>query len=473
MKKFWLILAMGMALISVRAQESASIQLLLNNPVTAHANIGVLIKNLTTGQVIDSYRAQNIIPPASTLKTLTTATALEMLGGDFQFTTRIEYSGTIRQGVLYGDLYIYGGCDPTLGNLEDGQGFMHAWVNKIREAGIQRIEGCVMADLSMLDADAMGCGWAWEDIGSYYGMGVMSLAYMDNTMNVVLRSGPVGTVARVMYTVPEVPGLQFENHIRCTTIDYDGAYIHGMPYVMFRYLTGSIPSNLGQFGVKGDIPNPGLLLAQHLDQRLNQMGIHTTNLPSYITEANGVHRTLLFEHKSLPLREIVRRTNMESVNLYAELIYRYLGTRVSVPGTYHNSEMVVRQFWANRGVDITCARLLDGCGLASQNAISATSLVQLMEYMSRSREREAFFQSLPVSGESGTLKSLLRDSPLTGRVHAKSGTITATRNYAGYIQMPNGDEWAFAILISDAHGKAQHIRRVIEQYLLNVYSANQ
>lgn len=472
MKKVWFILVLGMAMGSALAQESKSVQLLLHNPVTAHANIGILVKNLSTGQVIDSYRAQNIIPPASTLKTLTTATALEMLGSDFQFTTRIEYSGVIRQGVLHGDLYIYGGCDPALGNLEDGQGFLYNWVNQIRQAGIQRIEGSVVADMSMLDADAMGCGWTWEDIGSYYGMGVMSLAYMDNTMNVVLRSGPVGSVAQVMYTVPEVPGLQYENHIRCTTIDYDGAFIHGMPYVMFRYLTGSIPSNLGQFGVKGDIPNPGLLLAQHLDQRLNQMGIHTTSLPSYITEANGVNRILLFEHKSLPLREIVRRTNMESVNLYAELIYRYLGTRLGVPGTYHNSEMVVRQFWGNRGVDITSAHLLDGCGLSPQNAISPQSLVQLMEYMSRSKEAEAFYQSLPVSGESGTLKALLRDTRLAGRVHAKSGTISATRNYAGYMEMPNGEKWAFAIMVNEAFGKAQQIRRAIEQYLLDVSSSN-
>lgn len=473
MKKVILIViswAMAWTLSAKSAQSSMHI--FMESPITKYANMGVLLVNLTTGDTLESFRANSVIPPASTLKTLTTATALEILGSQFRFQTTLEYSGYIANGVLYGDLYIHGGCDPTLGNIQDGQGFLNAWVQAIRNAGILRIEGSIVADMSMLDGDATNPGWVWEDIGNYYGMGVMSLAYMDNTMNIILHSGPVGSTANVLYTTPEVPGLQFENHLRCTTIEYDGAYVHGYAYTNLRYLTGAIPSNLGQFGIRGDIPNPGLLLAQHLDKWLDHSGIMTTAEPRYITENDRTARTTVYVHHSMPLEEIIKRTNHESVNLYAETLYRYLGTRIAVPGTLANSEAIVRNYWRNHGVDLTGTKILDGCGLAPQDALSPNSLVQLMTYMNGSKERNAFYNSLPVSGQSGTLRSLLSGTPLEGRVHAKSGTIGGTRNYAGYIDMPNGERWAFAILVNSANGKAVQIKNVIERFLLDVYSRN-
>jgi D-alanyl-D-alanine carboxypeptidase/D-alanyl-D-alanine-endopeptidase (penicillin-binding protein 4) len=93
--------------------------------------------------------------------------------------------------------------------------------------------------------------------------------------------------------------------------------------------------------------------------------------------------------------------------------------------------------------------------------------------MKGSKNAEAFYLSLPVSGESGTLRTFLDGTPLSGRVHAKSGTIMGTRNYAGYISLPNGKEWVFAILINSANGKSRKIMKVIENYLLDVYQTNQ
>lgn len=472
MKKTTFLILMAVYVLTAWARPS-SMHIFEENPVTRYANVGVLIVNLETGDTIDSYRPYNVLPPASTMKTLTTAMALEALGDDFRFRTTLEYSGSIVGSTLYGDLYIRGGCDPSLGCLRKGQGFLNRWVAAIRKTGISRIEGRIIADVSILDGDATNPGWVWEDIGNYYGMGVMGISYMENTMNITLKSGPVGSVAQVLHTDPQVPGIQFENHIRCSTIDYDGAYVHGQAYSMTRYLVGSVPSNLGQFGIRGDLPNPGLLLAQHLDLYLERAGITTTQEPSYITETDNTPRTVVYVHESAPLSEIVAETNLNSNNLYAESIYRYLGTLIKTPGTLANSEIMMRNFWRNRGISLQPARIYDGCGLAPQDAISPSILVQLMTYMNRSSEREAFYNSLPVSGHSGTLCSLLKNTPLDGRVHAKSGTISGTRNYAGYIEMPNGERWAFAVMVSGANGKAIQIQRVIERFLLDVYSRTQ
>ena len=453
--------------------HAESIDIFLRHPVTASANISLLVQDLHSGEVIDSYRSTNVAPPASVMKLLPTATALETLGSDYQFSTYIEYSGYIAGGVLHGDLYVRGTGDPTLGSQKVGdRNLLTRWVKAIREAGIREIRGAVIADLSYFDADAVNPGWIWEDIGNYYAPGVYALSYLDNTMNVVLRSGAVGSIAEVQYTVPEVPGVKFDNHIRCTSIMHDGAYVHGAAYSYTRYLTGSVPSNQGSFGVQGDLPNPGLLLVQHLSKKLEESGVVITAEPTYISEADGKSRTLLYTWLSPPLRDIIYETNIHSNNLYAESLFRTFGARYTLPCTIHNSADFEKDYWLRRGVNTRSARIVDGCGLAPQDALSAETLVQLLTYMYRSPNKDAFYASLPVSGQSGTLRSLLAGTELSGKVHAKSGTIAATKNFAGYIELPNGQTWVFAVMVSFGNGKSKQIQSVIGNYLLDLYRKN-
>ncbi|MBP5476271.1 MAG: D-alanyl-D-alanine carboxypeptidase/D-alanyl-D-alanine-endopeptidase [Paludibacteraceae bacterium] len=452
--------------------QSESMSVFLKDSHTRYANIGVYIKDLRSGEEIESYRKTNAITPASVMKVLTTATALEIMGEDSCLRTVLEYTGKIENGTLNGNLYIHGYGDPTLGGAKQGQTFLQRWVKEVRDAGIRTISGSVIADLSYFDGDALNPAWLWEDAGNYYAPGIYSLAYMDNTMNVILRSDAVGSLAKVLYTVPNVPGVEFENHVRCTQIQEDGAYIHGMPYNFKRYLVGAIPSHRGQFGVKGDLPNPGLLLAQHFTSRLRQAGITVNEEASYLSERDLLPRTVLYTHQSMSVGDIVVLTNQHSINLYAEMLYRLLGARLGTPCNLHNAEKMVRNYWRNRGVNLMGATIKDGCGLAPQNAVSPESLVNILTYMYASSNRDAFYQSLPVSGKSGTIRSLLVGTELEGRVHAKSGTIAGTKNYAGYIELPDGRRWVFAVMVSSAIGRSSEIKRVIERYLLDVYRRN-
>ena len=293
-------------------------------------------------------------------------------------------------------------------------------------------------------------------------------------MNIVLQSGPVGSIATVLNTTPQVPEVEFENHIRCTHISYDGAFVHGVPYSNRRYLVGSVPSNRQTFGVKGDLPNPPLILARDFTNVLVSGGIQVDGEATYLSEKpqHGAARTELFVYESEPLSEIIRHTNHESDNLYAEMLFRIFGSKYSIPCTIHNASDFVREYWKNRGVSFRSAKILDGCGLAPQNTISPAMYVQLLRYMYGSRNKDVFIESLPCSGESGTLSSFLRDTPLHGKVCAKSGTIGGTKNYAGYIFLPDGRVWVFAVMVNSANCKTRKIQRVIEQYLLDVYKAN-
>ena len=280
------------------------LSILTAHPDTKDANIGVLICDYHTGDTIDAYRANSVIPPASTMKLLTAATALEQWGGDYRIETPITYSGYIKDGVLHGNLYVEGRGDPTFGSRYIGKkNFLYLWARQVRDAGINHITGSVVADLSYFDGNALNPSWLWEDAGNYYAPGIFALAYQDNTMNIVLRSGPIGSIAEVLYTTPNIPEIQFENHIRCTHITYDGAYVHGVPYNNSRYLVGSVPSNRRTFGVRGDMPNPGLILVRDFTNILRKSGVAVDGTETYESEKpmNAPSRQLLFTHQSEPM----------------------------------------------------------------------------------------------------------------------------------------------------------------------------
>ena len=115
-----------------------------------------------------------------------------------------------------------------------------------------------------------------------------------------------------------------------------------------------------------------------------------------------IPRQELYIHYSEPLSELIKETNVNSNNLYAESLFRYLGTRYMLPGTIHNSQEILRDYWRRRGVTIQNAIIKDGCGLAPQDAVSARMFVQLLTIMARSKNSKEWIESLPISGKSGT-----------------------------------------------------------------------
>ncbi len=462
-------------IIPIQAQRTQQIvDEFINHPYIQNANVSLQICNLRTGEIMAEYRPKNVIPPASTMKLITSASAMELLGPDFRFSTYIETDGTIQDGVLKGNVYVRGTGDPSLGSQRVGdRNFLYKWVRALRQQGIRQINGKVIADVSYFDADAINPQWIWEDMGNYYAPGIFALSYLDNTMNVQLRSTAIGSVAEVVKTIPYVPDIEFENHIRCTEITYDGAFVHGVPYSNKRYLVGSVPSNRGIFGVRGDLPNPGLLLAQHFTDILRQSNIIVSQEADYLTESQYPTRTLLYEHQSEPLLELLKEVNQESNNLYAEQIFRYLGHKLGLPCTINNSVLIEKQCWQNRGINLHQTFIMDGCGLAPQDAVSASTFVQMLSYMYKSKNYNAFLQTLPVAGENGTLRGFCRNTSLQGNVQAKSGTTSRIKSYAGYFTLPNGDKAAFAVLVNNANAKSKVVQRMIAQLLQDVYTQNQ
>jgi len=441
----------------------------INNPLLANANISLLVKDLATNKTICQYRPTNSSIPASTMKLVTTATALELLGPTFRFQTKLEIDGTLSStGTLNGNLYIRGGGDPTLGSEHLGdKDFLTKWVEEVKKAGIKKITGQIIADGSLYDNEGVNPKWTWEDIGNYYAAGAYGISYMDNTYQLVLRSGPVGSTPEILRIVPEMPAMTFENQLKSTTIEFDSAYFYGAPHSYLRSIRGEIPANRIEYIIKGDIPNPGLLLAEHFQEKLTESGIAIHQLPSDIVPENMGRRVILV-HESPELSEIIKETNVKSNNGYAEQIFRYLATTKNPVATSNRAVQVVRSFWKSKGLPVEQLFMYDGCGLSPVDAVSSQFFVDLLVYMQTiSPYKEAFFNSLPVSGKSGTLTNFLQKSALQGKVHAKSGTISRVKCYAGYVDVKQKN-YVFAIMVNNPNGTSKAVNKKIEEFLLKL-----
>ena len=223
-----------------------------------------MVKDLVSGKTLYEYRPNNATIPASTLKTITTSTALELLGGDYSFKTTLEYDGELNiHGVLHGNLYIYGSGDPTLGSVFLGDTlFLNHWSEEVKRAGIQKIHGDIIADNSRYDVHGINQHWQWEDLGSYYGSGAYAISYKDNTYSIQFKSGEIGTTPEITKITPEIKELNIINHLKTTKIKSDSIYIIGPPRNNERTLYGEAAAE--EIGVR-----PNLVLVEQGSPRMN------------------------------------------------------------------------------------------------------------------------------------------------------------------------------------------------------------
>lgn len=466
--RYTLLLLLSLAVIAFASAKNP-VDEFVESPLLRNANISLLVKDAATNQTLYQYRPNSCTTPASTMKLVTTATILELFGGDYRFETRLAVAGKItKDSVLEGNLIIHGGGDPTLGSEKLGErNFLPKWVAAIRAAGIKRINGRIIADESNFEDQVINPKWTWEDMGNYYAPGIHGISYLDNTFRTVFRSGKIGTTPEIIRYEPEIPGLLLENHLKSTSISYDDAYYFGAPNSNFRTIYGQIPAERAEFTVKGDIPKPALLLAQHLTTLLLENGVSVSEFPSVET-LPGVEGTVIYKYYSPALREIITETNVKSNNHFAEYLFKQIGSRNVSVATTGNAISTIRSFWKSRELPVDQLFQHDGSGLSPCDAVSAAFYVDLLTYMrNTSKCATDFFNSLPVSGGRGTLSTVLVNTRLQGKVHAKSGTIESVKCYAGYVELKNRT-LVFAIMVNNPAGSTHDVVSKIEEFLLQI-----
>lgn len=473
------ILLLGMGWLHGQQDVSALVRQWADDAYFRHASVGVCVADAATGRVLAGADAQKSYIPASTLKLLTTASALAILGKDYRYTTTLAHDGYLdANGVLNGNLYIVGSGDPTLGSSDmDGtrgrDALLTHWRIKIQQAGIRRVTGRVIADDLIFTSAVSGSHWQWLDMGNYYGCGTFGLNFHENLYYLRFRQREtMGDTPAIAKVEPAIPGLQFVNEVASADRNSgDNAYIYGAPYTYLRHLRGTIPVGSGVFTIKGSIPDPPLLAAQQLTDALEEVGIVCGRPPASlrqlpVSERSQASRNVLDKHSSPPMSAIVARTNMESVNLYAEALLRTIGKARRGEGSVEAGLAAVQSYWEGNGLDFSGVQLYDGSGMSPRNVVPAAFLCQLLHKVYQQADlRAALMASLPVAGKSGSLKNSLKDTPAEGRLVAKSGSLERVRAYSGYVPDASGRVLVFAVLLNNYEGEGSAARKKLLQLL--------
>lgn len=436
----------------------------VDREILKHASVGFRVVEVETGRVMASHNEDMSLTPASTMKIITTATAIELLGANYRYRTELLYDGHVENGILDGNVLIAGSGDPTLGSefiAADPQLFLTTFSDGIQGLGISRITGSIIALDNLFGYEGIPAKWLWEDMGNGYAPGIYGISVFDNLCKVKLSSGAVGKDTEIISVEPHIPDLQLINEVKAAASQSDNSYASGMPFSYSRRLYGTIPQNRASFTAKTDIPDPGLLLAQSLEKKLSEQNITAKEASTYRLKPVEPNETTPIAHVLSPrLGEIIRVINVRSNNHYAEHLYRLLTQVRSVN---------MKQFWQKRGIDSANLFMYDGCGISPTNALSARFLTDVLSYMDKSYGKSgAFSRSLPKAGQEGTVAGFLKNTPLAGKVYVKSGSISQVQTYAGYVE--TGEKrYAFAILVNNYTGTRAEVRAAIEQLLVQLF----
>ena len=464
MKKLSLFLWLGLwATFQALGQtQPAALNAFLRSESLKHASVGFKMMDLSTGRTIAACNESASLPSASTFKLVTTATALDVLGSAFHYSTPLFYDGVIEGSTLNGDLYIEGSGDPTLGSEYTGihpELFLKTWCDAIQQKGIQRIMGNIIVRDQLFGYTGISPKWLWEDLGNYYATGVYGISVFDNMYRIYLRSANPGSATEILYTTPEMKELQLTNTVTASTSNADDSFVSGIPFSNQRELYGTIPANRSSFAVKGDIPDPGLFLAGYFKNYLQKNGIAVSGTATTYRLSLKEPKTKqeLAAVRSPNLASMIRIINVRSNNHYAEHLYKLLTQKNGID---------IPTYWTRKGLDASALFQFDGSGLSPSNAVSADFLVQVLAYMNA--QGKDFYLSLPVAGKEGTVASFLKGTALEGQARIKSGSMTGIHSYAGYIDK-NGKRYAFSLTVNYFTGSRAALRKEIEKLLVGVF----
>lgn len=465
------------------AQTPAPVKWLLQAPYMRGASFSLVVKDVQEGKTVYSYDTDRLQSPASVLKTVATATALEILGEDYRYPTTLEYDGILENGTLEGNLYIKGSGDPSLGSSHFALGqnkFLSTWIAALQKAGIKHITGSVISDESIFDTEGVSIKWLREDMGNYYAPGSYGISIFDNMYKLSLQTGAAGTRPVLKGTEPDIPFIRFKNYLKAAPVSSDSAYIIGAPLDDVRYLYGVLPANREAYVLKGDIPDPALYLARYLTDQLQQKGIRVDGSPSCYRIEVEENRWKKGERKEIvttyspTLREIASVCNHVSHNLYADALVKTVGLqykprRNEMISSFGRGVQVVKEYWEKKGLDVFPLRMNDGSGLAPADKVSAGFMGELLVYMAtESAVSDAFIASLPQAGIEGSVRNFLKGSKLQGKARLKSGGITGVRSYAGYITK-DGKTYAVAVFSNNYSCPMSRMTGALEKLLLQLF----
>ena len=432
--------------------------------------VGIKIVSLNTGKVVFEQDADKYFMPASNMKNFTVATAMERLGPDYKFVTRVfaaampDSGGTIR-----GDLRILGSGDVSIStaffgtNPNDPETYykgIDRLVDAIVAAGVKRIEGNIIGDESHFKGFAIPGTWEWDDLQWYYGAEISALPLNDNAVDLAVTPGNIGGPCIVNIT-PINTLFQVVN--TCTTTAASTKRSLGVNKPIDRNvleISGTMPVG-DSFKNSITITHPADLFVAVLKQRLEKRGIVVTgstrtlapNMPDNLTKVE------IAKLESPPFREIAAKTMKPSQNMYTETILWTLGEEErkraliaptsSVPDSADLGLGVVKNFLTSIGVSADGIVQHDGSGLSRHDLITPSAVVTLYTYMAKqSPNAQAWRDSLTIGGVDGTLANRFKGTAAAGNIRGKTGTIDQVSALSGYMSTAGGEPVVLSIVVN-------------------------
>ena len=447
-----------------------------SDPAFANAGFSCYIFNTGSNLVVAKKNENLALSPASVAKLVSTSTAMSKLGTGYRFKTDIYIQGDIdSSGTLHGNIFIKGGGDPTLGSKyynKKGKerDFLQKWSDTIANYGIKQITGSIIGDGSIFGNQGAPGGWSWSDLGNYYGAAPSGLSIYDNQLQITFKTGAKhGDSTKIVCTKPYIEGLEIKNYVTSSRIKKDNSYAFTAPFSNDYFIQGTLPLQKDSFLVKGSIANPVLICALELENALEQNGIkvgrHAMTLRDLPDLPDSLYKTSnykkIYTNKSPSLLSIAKLTNQRSVNLFAESLLSIAGAKKYGKGSTYNGSMAALNYWS-RKISTKGMTITDGSGLSRSNGISAKNLTDLLTSMGKSKYAKSFKSTLAVAGKSGTLSSMCRRQTASGRVKAKSGSMTRVKAYSGYVDTKTGKKLTFTIIINNFHGKSYQVKKKLE-----------
>jgi D-alanyl-D-alanine carboxypeptidase/D-alanyl-D-alanine-endopeptidase (penicillin-binding protein 4) len=461
-----------------RNRLAQAIDHVVAQPAFAASLWGIEVRSLRTGAVLYTRAAQKNLKPASTVKLVIAAAALDALGPEARFPTTVESAAALdAEGRLRGDLYLVGRGDPSLSarfGAARPTAALEELAGALRAAGLRRVEGRLVGHEGAFRGERRGSDWSWEDLVWCYGAEVAALSFNDNCADLTLVAGAKpGDPA----LVERRPVTGYYSVVSTATTAPRGTKSE---LTLARDLGSNLIRLSGVHAV-GDPPWEGAVALED-PARYAATVFAEVLVASGIAVAGGVATTsdplpadvrVLATHESPPLAEILKVLDKESQNLYAELLLRQLGLKAKGEGTAEAGEAAVREFLERIGVQAESWALQDGSGLSRSNLVDAHGLVGLLAAMARHPYAQAFRESLAVAGVDGTLKARFRGTRAEGRLLAKTGTLRYANGLAGYATSAEGEPLAFAVFLTHHTGPNREAVAAIDEIALALMSGDE
>lgn len=423
--------------------------------------MGIEIFSLSKGKVLYQKNPQHRFIPSSSIKLFVAAAALDLLGPEFTFQTKLFSDGKIAEGKLEGDLYLVGGGDPSLLAVD-----LEELASQLKKKGIEKIEGDLFFDLSLFDQVSQGPGWMWDEEPAFWCAPLSPLNVEHNCVEITIHPRGEDYKHSLLSFAPSCDYIDVKNELQVQVgkkgKDFKIALKKGEKKTVFQ-VQGKIGSLHETVSIKMPVKKPGQYAASLFRFSLQKKGILFSGKTRM--KALSKNATLLAMHHSPPLKELLKSVLKESDNLYANTFFKFLGMKkFSRPGTWEKGGRATLDFLSKRvGLDTKEMVIVDGDGESRYNLVSPHQMVTFLRWAHQNFPYAKEFQeALPRNGIDGTLKGRLKSASLIGRLAAKTGTMTGNSSLCGFIQSEKGEELAFAILIGGFVKRCAEVKSGIE-----------